>query len=386
MCSAPASTSRRTHSHCAPRWSTSSRAATRSTPPASSQLRNAGEELRRRFADLASRSYRHDHVDAAGDTRKRQLLEGPGRDPRTHCRRCRSWHPARSPSSGPIWSRSARCSRSTRHALKSSVILPGRTSRVRSTVRRPRPASRSANGGPPTSSRRGPTPWSTASTRRRWPSRSATSATPQHGPKSRRWRRRGTCPTAIDGAFINALNQVFNRVDIRNVSPGELTAALFPDTSPATGDQLRDRLDGLIDTLASGAAPNGCASCPRETTTRDRLPHWSQGMGHQGTPAPPRRTAGRAPQAPWCAPRRRHGHPRHVAAAVLLGLPEPRAVRLARGDQAGRIRRARLCRPRPLHHRHLRRQVQPVLQGPLVPHEGAAPGDHAVPPALHPAG
>ena len=46
------------------------------------ELRNAGEELRRRFADLASRAYRHDHVDAAGDARKRQLLEGPIADPR----------------------------------------------------------------------------------------------------------------------------------------------------------------------------------------------------------------------------------------------------------------------------------------------------------------
>src|SRR5690606_20511266 len=36
-----------------------------------------GEDLRRRFADLASRAYRHDHVDAAGDVRKRQVLEGP---------------------------------------------------------------------------------------------------------------------------------------------------------------------------------------------------------------------------------------------------------------------------------------------------------------------
>ena len=41
------------------------------------ELRNAGDELRRLFADLASRSYRHDHVDASGDARKRQLLEGP---------------------------------------------------------------------------------------------------------------------------------------------------------------------------------------------------------------------------------------------------------------------------------------------------------------------
>jgi hypothetical protein len=62
-------------------------------------------------------------------------------------------------------------------------------------------------------------------------------------------------PERIDSAFIDALNQIFNRVDIRHVSPHELAGALFPDTSPATADQLRVRLDGLIDALTSGTAP-----------------------------------------------------------------------------------------------------------------------------------
>ena len=70
-------------------------------------------------------------------------------------------------------------------------------------------------------------------------------------------------PDRIDDAFIDALNQVFNRVDIRHVSPDELTAALFPATSPATADQLRERLDGLIDTLTSGAAPERVRFLPK---------------------------------------------------------------------------------------------------------------------------
>jgi hypothetical protein len=58
-------------------------------------------------------------------------------------------------------------------------------------------------------------------------------------------------PDAIDDAFIEALNQVFVRVDIHHVTPMEITDALFPDTSPATADQLRTRLDTFIEGLVA---------------------------------------------------------------------------------------------------------------------------------------
>jgi len=62
-----------------------------------------------------------------------------------------------------------------------------------------------------------------------------------------------TLPDPIESAFIDALNQVFNRVDIHHLSPGEVTAALFPDTSPATVDQLRERLDAFLAKSTKGA-------------------------------------------------------------------------------------------------------------------------------------
>jgi hypothetical protein len=73
-----------------------------------------------------------------------------------------------------------------------------------------------------------------------------------------------TLPDPIDGPFLDALNQIFNRVDIRHVTPAELTTALFPDTSPATSDQLRERLDAFIDTLTSDVDAERVRFLPKE--------------------------------------------------------------------------------------------------------------------------
>ena len=227
------------------------------------QLRNAGEDLRRRFAELASRSYRHDHVDAAGDTRKRQLLEGP-------VAILDALQAVSILAPGPFAQLRSdlveiRSLFEIDEAGTQELGHPPRaepTAADRRAVRR-RPASRSASGGPTPSSPPGPTRSSTASTRRRWPSRSATSATPPRAGKIETLAKTRTLPDPIDGPFIEALNQVFNRVDIRNVSPKELNDALFPDTSPATGDQLRERLESLLDKLTAGADPERVRFLPK---------------------------------------------------------------------------------------------------------------------------
>jgi len=74
-------------------------------------------------------------------------------------------------------------------------------------------------------------------------------------------------PEPISQDFIDALNQVFNRVDIRHVSPTELTVALFPDTSPATADQLRHRLDALLVGAIGMADPGRVRFLPAEETS-----------------------------------------------------------------------------------------------------------------------
>ena len=61
-----------------------------------------------------------------------------------------------------------------------------------------------------------------------------------------------------------AVNQMqISRPNIRNVSPRELNEALFPDTSPATGDQLRERLESLLDKLTAGADPERVRFLPK---------------------------------------------------------------------------------------------------------------------------
>jgi len=60
---------------------------------------------------------------------------------------------------------------------------------------------------------------------------------------------------------------VFNRVDIRQVSPSELTGALFPDTAPATANQLRDRLEALLKDAIGSADPDRVRFLPMEETS-----------------------------------------------------------------------------------------------------------------------
>jgi hypothetical protein len=215
-------------------------------------LRNAGEELRRRFAELASRAYRHDHVDAAGDARKRQLLEGP-------IAVLDSLQAVTILAPGPFAQLRAELVeiRSLfeidESALKSSVVLPGHT--------QPCPIDGlSASARLENCERRADnllSSWTDTladslnekemAEQIGYVSDSLARAQIETLAKSR------TLPDRIDGAFIDAINQVFNRVDIRHISGRELTAALFPDTSPATADQLRERLNGLLVILTSRA-------------------------------------------------------------------------------------------------------------------------------------
>ena len=149
-------------------------------------------------------------------------------------------------------------------ALKSSVVLPGHSttsSNRRALGQRPPRGLRTPGQRPALIVDRHP---------RRQPEREGDGRADRL--RQRSWPRARsrlsaetrTLPDLINSAFIEALNQVFNRVDIHHVSPHELTVTLFPDTSPATAEQLRERLDGLHRHATSGAPLNGCASFPRE--------------------------------------------------------------------------------------------------------------------------
>jgi hypothetical protein len=231
-------------------------------------LRNHGEGLRRRFADLASRSYRHDYVDAADDARKRQLLEGP-------VAVLDSLQAVSILAPGPFAElRSDLVEIRPLYeidegALKNSVVLAGRA--------QPRPID-----GPSASARLEECERRADRLLSQWTdtlvdSLNEREMTEQIGylsdasaqAKIGALAQTRALPNPIDRAFIEALNQVFTRVDIRHVSPRELTAALFPDTSPVTAEQLRARLDGLIDSMTSDATPERVRFLPKGDPARD---------------------------------------------------------------------------------------------------------------------
>jgi len=225
-------------------------------------LRNAGEDLRRRFGDLASRSYRHDHVDASGDARKRQLLEGPVTTlDALQAVSILAPGPFAQLRSDLVEIRSL--FEIDEDALKSSVTLSGQNP--------PRPID-----GPSATARLEACERRAHELAASWADTLVDSLNEKEmaeqvgyvsdanaRAKIETLASTRTLPDPMDTPFIEALNQVFNRVDIRLVSPTELTGALFPDTSPATADQLRERLESLLDKATSGADPERVRFLPK---------------------------------------------------------------------------------------------------------------------------
>jgi hypothetical protein len=227
------------------------------------ELRNAGDELRRRFADLASRSYRHDHIDASGDARKRQLLEGPvstldvlqavsilAPGPLAQLR-------ATLVDIRPLFD-------IDEQALRRSVVLPGQHP--------PRPIDGlSASARLEDAERRVHELLSgwidtliDSLSEKEMAEQVGYVADTEAKAQIDALAATRTLPETISQAFIKGLNQVFNRVDIRHVSGSELTSALFPDTSPATANQLRDRLEALLISAMGGADPDRVRFLPAE--------------------------------------------------------------------------------------------------------------------------
>ncbi len=262
MCSAPASTSRRTRSRCAPTWSTSSRATTRSTRPGWSSCATPATTYA-----AASPSWPHGRTATttstppatpASDSCSRApiatldalqavsiLAPGPFAQLRSDLVEIRSLFEI------------------DEQALKSSVILPGQNP--------PRPID-----GPSAAARLEECERRAHALVASWTDTLVDSLNEKEMAeqvgyvsdatargKIETLAKTRTLPDPIDGPFIEALNQVFNRVDIRNVSPKELNDALFPDTSPATGDQLRERLESLLDKLTAGADPERVRFLPK---------------------------------------------------------------------------------------------------------------------------
>lgn len=227
------------------------------------ELRAAGDDLRRRFSELASRAYRHDHLDAAGDRRKQQLLEGP------QMSSLNALSPITILQAEPLERIRSELAdlrvliEIDEVALSRSVVLPGRVP--------PRPID-----GPSAAARLEQAERDVTELVTGWEAtlrdslgelrdqmgflddaiRSAIGAFAEGGPM----------PQPVTPALVAALEQVFRGVDVRYLADDDVRDALFPDTSPATAAQLRERLDDLI--ARSGGTNDSVRFLPgREVTT-----------------------------------------------------------------------------------------------------------------------
>lgn len=65
----------------------------------------------------------------------------------------------------------------------------------------------------------------------------------------------GAFPERVTDEFVGAVNQVFQRFDVRRVDGSGLLHDLFPDNAAASADELRERFEDLLAASTAGAAP-----------------------------------------------------------------------------------------------------------------------------------
>ncbi len=228
-------------------------------------LRNAGDDLRHRFAELASRSYRHYYLDRAGDLRRSRLLDGS-------VATLDALQAVSILAPGPLAQLRAELAELRplfdidEQALRASVLLPGKNP--------PRPIEGASAEARLEACERRADELVTGWTSTLADSLNEPEMVEQIGylpdadvrTQIEVLAKTRALPEPILPTFVGALNQVFNRVDIRQLSPKELVAGLFPDTSPATADQLRGRLETVLTEAIGGANPDQVRFLPADPT------------------------------------------------------------------------------------------------------------------------
>ena len=228
------------------------------------QLRTAGEAIRERFADLASRSYRHDHLDAAGDRRKAQLLEGPTMDA---LRRLEAVSILGAGSLAQLRADLVEIGVMTEideAALRRSVVLGNKP---------PRPID-----GPSAAARLEDCERRVAGLFDQWrqtlldalaePEMTEQIALLDDDGRTavERLLVDRVLPDPVTPVLVSALNQIFQKVEVRHLTAGEVFAAVFPASTPATADQLRERFEHLLQAAAAATQLADIRFLPAEET------------------------------------------------------------------------------------------------------------------------
>ncbi|HXF74373.1 MAG TPA: DUF6079 family protein [Actinomycetota bacterium] len=223
-------------------------------PKVVADLRARGAELRRRFAAEAARAHGRDRLDGPGDERKRRILEG---ELWADLTKLAGVGLLPQGAFGSIQNQLVQlqtCKTFDERKLMDTVICPECGYRPR------------ASAGPSAKALLEGLEGQLMKLREEWvrtlldtlrepdiaeqiallppPDREAVQA----------FAGSGELPQPVTDDFVRALNQVFERFEVRRVKPAELWGALFPERVPATPQELRERLEGFLRGLATGVS------------------------------------------------------------------------------------------------------------------------------------
>jgi hypothetical protein len=214
--------------------------------PRVSELRNAAEELRRRFAEEAARAHSRDRLDAAGDEKKRQILEG------TTFRSLDVLASVNLLPDGAFGS------------LRDRLVAIG-TCKMFDDSRLLENVVCSQCGYQPRPSK-GPTARAAVESvaddlerlRKEW---EQTLLDNLRQPEMRQQiplldvdereevetiLANSRLPEAVTDVLAKGLNRVFERFVVKKIGPGDVWAALFPEQAPTTPSELRGRFSGFL--------------------------------------------------------------------------------------------------------------------------------------------
>jgi Family of unknown function (DUF6079) len=79
---------------------------------------------------------------------------------------------------------------------------------------------------------------------------------------------KGALPAVVEETFVNAVNEILGGFDVLHISPREMWSALFPKNAPATLADLRERFESYLKTLQAGAFEERVRIVPSDETRR----------------------------------------------------------------------------------------------------------------------
>lgn len=215
-------------------------------------LRKRGDDLRNRYADEATRAHARDRLDAAGDTRKREILDG------ADYRDLRALAAVSLLPSGVFGSLErelagiSSCKTFDESTLRSSVVCAECGYRPR------------GSDGPTARSRIEEIESRLVTLRKEWEQTLIDNLAPPEMAAQVKLLKAaekqavedflasGKLPSPVSDAFIGGVNNVLERFEVRRITPSELWDAIFPAAQPATPEELVERFAAFVQSISQG--------------------------------------------------------------------------------------------------------------------------------------